>query len=123
MEVPDPDALISTKAIGAGGRHRTADGVGDEQAVDQASGLLTRVVGDRVDFVGDELDVIAGEVLVEQIIIVGGTGCPVIGVGQIRIGVWRCRNVVGNCQEAGIVFIPGRVIGIPVIGNEARRNP
>ena len=42
MEVPDPDALISTKAIGAGGRHRTADGVGDEQAVDQASGLLTR---------------------------------------------------------------------------------
>ncbi len=70
MQVPDPDALRSAKAVGPCGIQSGPKGIRDEQTVDNADAFFPGTRGNGIKFVDEKLDVLSRVVCADQRIII-----------------------------------------------------
>ena len=104
-------AQVPDEPAGVAAVEQAADGVGDEQTVDQAGGLLARVGVNRVELGGHDLHTggLAAQGRLEQALVIGMARGPVQDTTRVRNSVQ---------QECRVTLMP-RPLHVAVVGDEA----
>jgi hypothetical protein len=75
VQIPKPDSLHATKAVRAGGVDGCPQGILDVKGIDQTGALFAWIAGDGIEFIDQKLNVLSGEIRVDQ---------GIIGVDALR---------------------------------------